>query len=340
MKYLRCALPCNFDQNDPEFNAFKDYSENFDEENTKIKRFGSVRVLNNGAIFNYFNIIDISAISKKFNDKLYRIFIKFIPKINFYKDKRFVLIFDQWTDNYYHWHLIAIHRLIILQENNLLEDSVILLPSGYKNFFYVKDTLKKFGIKEECIIYLNGISHIKVKELFLVETKNYFAYTKEIKKFLTNNVRNTINMGDKIYISRQKCSMRYIKNENDLVPLIEKYGFKKVIMEDYSYEDQISIASNTKYMIGPHGAGLTNALFMKDGSSLLELAAKLVHYGNAPTDYYKMSAMSNINYFFQDCEVVAKSKDCPATFHGILSADLEKLEKNIQLMLKVFLKNH
>ncbi len=336
MRQYRYPLPVNFDPNNPEFNLFKDYSENLHEVNAEIKKFENVRVANNGAVFNYFNIFNRSDISSKSYNKRYRIFARFIPKVNFCQDKKFVLIFDQWTHNYYHWISTAIYRLLVLKENNLLQDSILILPDHYKKFPYINDTLRGFGIKAEQILYLNRISNIKIKELFTVKINNHFGYVKEIKKFLASNLKNTVNIGDKIYISRQRCFTRNVKNEDELVQVIKKYGFKKVIMEDYSYQDQISIASNAKYMIGPHGAGLTNALFMKDGSQLLELSAKLSTYlsGNMPTDYYRILPIANINYLFQDCEAISKVKNGSNLFNGELVVDLQKLEENIQLMLK------
>jgi capsular polysaccharide biosynthesis protein len=126
--------------------------------------------------------------------------------------------------------------------------------------------------------------------------------------------------------------LRFVENENEVVALLEKYGFKKIIAEKFSYDEQIAICYKAKYLLSPHGAGLTNLLFMKENSSVLELASapssqKLV------TDYYKLASMLNINYFYQECEMAESSK-VKDFHHASLLVNLEKLEKNLKLMLK------
>lgn len=335
MKQFKYPLPSNFKATNSEFNIFKNCppEKYYD---AQIKRLENVRIANNSVVFNYFNIVPESCINdinyKKYSTGL-KFFLKFIfPKINFKKNKRFILITDEWTTNYYHWHLIALHRLLILKENNLIEDSILFLPIKYKKLPFIAESLEKFGVKKEQILYLKRKSNIKVKELFLVSSyQNHPESFKRIKNILTNNIKQTVNLGDKIYISRECCPTRYIANEIEFVNLISKYGFKKVLMEDYSYLDQISICSNAKYIIGPHGAGFTNVLFMKDGSCFFELAGKPESF-KPVTDYYKLAGFTNIRYFYQECLIGGKVAD----FHqGNLTVDLKNLEENLKLMLEI-----
>ena len=138
-----------------------------------------------------------------------------------------------------------------------------------------------------------------------------------------------MDFGDKIYISRAGQVLRFVENENEVLALLEKYGFKKIIAEKFSYDEQIAICSKAKYLLSPHGAGLTNLLFMKENSSVLELAS-------APSSqkyYYKLASMLNINYFYQECEMGESSK-VKDFHHASLLVNLEKLEKNLKLMLK------
>lgn len=334
MQQFQFPLPANFDSNNPEFDIFKNCPpEKY--HNPQIKRLENVRIANNNVVFNYFNIERESCINEENYKKYstgYKFFLKFIfPKFNPHKNKRFILITDEWTTNYYHWHLIALHRLLVLKENNLIENSILFLPIKYKKFPFVLPTLEKFGVKKEQIFYLRRKSNVKVKELFLVSAyQNHPESFRKIKNILTNNIESNFNLGDKIYISREKCPTRYIVNEKEFVDVISKYGFKKVLMEDYSYEKQISICHNAKYIIGPHGAGFTNILFMKDSGSVLELVGK-VNSSRAITEYYTLACMTNIKYFYQQCEIGGAVAD----FHqGNLTVDLKKLEDNLQLMLK------
>ncbi len=97
-------------------------------------------------------------------------------------------------------------------------------------------------------------------------------------------------------------------------------------MKNYT-EEQINIFSKTKYLVSPHGAGLTNIFFMPKNSVILELATEL------PTlDYYKLSTFLEIKYFYQKCDFGSRSK-IKDPHHGSLIVDLKKLEQNLKLML-------
>lgn len=329
-------LPYNFDSNKQEFDIFKNLSSQAGQ-NSLIKTYKNVNIAANSVVFNYFNIFRETCISEEAYRKYktgYKFFFKYVfPQINFNPNKRFILITDEWTTNYYHWHLIALHRLLLLKQHNLIQDSILLLPKRYKKLKFIFESLTKFGIKENQIVFLRKKSHIKIKELlFPLTHQNDPIAFREIKKVLIEKVEKGINLGDKIYISRDGCQLRFIENEGDFITLVEKYGFKKVLMEEYSYQDQISICNNAKYIIGPHGAGFTNVLFMKDGGFLLELAAKPDDL-KSTTHYHKLSCFTGINYLYQECEARGKIPD----FHqGSLFVDLNKLEKNLQLMLKKY----
>lgn len=325
--------PANFDANNPEFAVFKDKFDDY--RDAKVSKLTNVRIANNSVVFNYFKIFKESCIGEEVYQhyqKNHKFFLKFIfPKINFKRNKRFIVITDEWTTNYYHWHLIALHRLLVLKENNLIEGSILFLPIKYKKISFVWDSLEKFGIKKDQIFYLRRKSNIKVKEVYLVDCyQNHPESFFKIKAILNNSSilnSSNLNLGERIYISRTKSPIRNIINEAEFTEVISKYGFKKVLMENYSYADQVAISQNAKYIIGPHGAGLTNILFMKNGGSLLELSGK-PEVAKPVTDYYKLANMTGINYFYQEC----RSDD--TRFHfGNMIVDMEKLEKNLQLML-------
>lgn len=325
-------LPYNFDSANSEFDIFKEV---IDESSSveRIEFFNNVRISNNSVIFRYFKIIKESCISERVYEnysKGYKFFLKFIfPKINFHWNKRFILITDEWTTNYYHWHLIALPRLLALKSQNLIKNSLLLLPKKYAKITFVLYSLEKLGIDKNQIVYLRRKSNIKVKELaFPISYSNDQKTLRSLKESLLKDSKNNLNFGEKIYISRDGQALRFVENEKDFVDLVEKYGFKKVLMEKFSYEEQISICANAKYIIGPHGAGFTNILFMPEDGFFLELVAKSEPI-KPVTDYYRMSMMCGINYLYQECKTAGKRNDF---HHGSLVVDLNKLEKNLLLM--------
>lgn len=325
--------PANFDEKNPEFDIFKNVP--IDPCPTpEIKILKNVRISTNSVAFNYFKIIKETCIGENYQkyQKGFKFFLKFIfPKFNFSK-KRFLLITDEWTSNYYHWHIFALKKLLILKEKGLIENSLLFLPKKYQKYKFALPSLEKFGIKKNQIVFLPKKSNIKVSELALASASQQHPIAfQEISRILKSAPKTDLNFGDKIYISREGQVLRFVENEKEVVDLLEKYGFKKVIIDKFSYDEQIAICAKIKYLVSPHGAGLTNLLFMSKGASVLEMAAKPYPF-KPTTDYYKLASMLGIKYFYQECEMGENStkKD----FHqASLVVDLEKLEKNLKLMI-------
>lgn len=332
--------PINFDENDSSFDIFKNI-ENESCFEPKIEILKNVKIANNSVIFKNFKIFRDSCYNEENYQRHkgdYKFFLKYIfPKFNFSK-KRFLVITDEWTNNYYHWHAFALKKLLILKEKNLLENSILFLPKKMAKTKFAMDSLKKFGIKKEQIFFLRRKSHIKVAEVPLINpARQHPRIYQEISKIIIENTSfSDLNFGDKIYLSRAKQVLRFIENEKEVFDLLAKYGFKKIIAEDLSYDEQISIFKKAKYLIAPHGAGLTNVLFMPAGSCVLEMAAPIIlqdstRYFNK--DFFALSSMVGLKYFYQECKIGPKSQ--VADFHhGSLVVDLEILEKNLKLMIE------
>lgn len=326
-------LPKNFDSENSDFDIFQSINSEFYTK-PNIKTITNARISNNSVLFNYFKIVKESCIGENYKiyGKGYKFFLKFIfPKINFRKE-RFLLITDKWTSNYYHWHFFALQKLIILKANNLVENSLLFLPKKYKKCKFVLSSLEKIGVTSKQIVFVPRKSNIRVAETSLVTLSSHHPQIlKELQKTILDNTKDIdLGFGDKIYLSREGQVLRFVENEKEVVEMLEKYGFKKIIAEKFSYDEQVNIFHKAKYLVSPHGAGLTNILFMPNDSSILEMASK-PSTEKPLTDYYKISSCLKLNYYYQECEARGSRKDF---HHASLLVDLEELEKNIKKMLQ------
>ncbi|WP_339077023.1 glycosyltransferase family 61 protein [Acetobacter sp. AC2005] len=110
------------------------------------------------------------------------------------------------------------------------------------------------------------------------------------------------NPTDIIYISRRDTSARRICNENELMLSLEKLGVKIVQLTGLSVKEQISMFANAGLVIGGHGAGISNSLFMQKTSTMLELIQ--ASYQNVgPMRLAQSSGAQYVSMlFFQDGE--------------------------------------
>lgn len=113
------------------------------------------------------------------------------------------------------------------------------------------------------------------------------------ERFL-KQVKNNNTKYEYIYISRQKAIGRKVINEGEVIRFLSHYNFKKVLLEDFTFKKQIEIFNSAKVIIAPHGAGLTNLVFCKPNSKVIELFSP--KYINPC--YYSLSNLINLDYYY------------------------------------------
>jgi len=79
------------------------------------------------------------------------------------------------------------------------------------------------------------------------------------------------NSPERIYIRRRGNVARRIEEFSSLEALLKLYGITPVSLEDASIEQQINLFSKANIVVGEHGAGLVNTMFMRPGSSMIEM---------------------------------------------------------------------
>ena len=74
----------------------------------------------------------------------------------------------------------------------------------------------------------------------------------------------------RVYVSRDR-SRRRITNEQEMLPVLNKYGFEVVHTEDLTLREQISLFSETEVVMGGHGSGPNNHIFCRAPATVIEL---------------------------------------------------------------------
>lgn len=95
----------------------------------------------------------------------------------------------------------------------------------------------------------------------------------------------------RIFVSRAAAVRRMVANEQALHGVLREHGFDIVQAESLSYRDQVELFAQAAVVAGPHGAGLTNALFSR-AHTLVELHPS----GGARTHYHLMAKGLNTAY--------------------------------------------
>ncbi|MBI9062165.1 MAG: glycosyltransferase family 61 protein [Marinilabiliaceae bacterium] len=245
-----------------------------------------------------------------------------------YKEKfteKGVWALNPWAAYYYHWIAETLPRLFSVKDQ--IKNRYIILPKRFQNQTYIEPSLKIFNFKGVKYIDKNIVVDNLLYVSELADTGNFNnQITQEFHSYLRTYFEDynlNSSSSERIYITRKKATVRRVVNEDELLQCIKKYNFKEIIFEDLSWFEQVKLVYNAKIIIGPHGAGLTNAIFMAQGTSLLELRPKGHFFFNC---FYTMADAINLNYYYQTCDVKHPHVDP----HGTdLIVNISELENNL-----------
>lgn len=185
-------------------------------------------------------------------------------------------------------------RLLLFESSFEYFDAIIF--NGPRSPF-VLEILDLFGINDKSII-MDGstriTSHSLIAPSYIAKISHPNEFTlnelQKIYKYLPNKEQVFY---EKIYISRLKASSRRITNEVELLLLLDSYGFKRLYLEEYTIVEQIKLFNNANMIVAPHGAGLSNIIFSKPNTIVLEL----LPYEEFSTTFLNLSKLNGLQYF-------------------------------------------
>jgi len=303
-----------------------------------IRKLKNIFVTNNSVIVAKHRVLKDSCVAEEYFAKYQKFKFRlkyFFPIISCNK-KSYILTTDEWSKNYCHFLWEALSKLVDLKKE--VPNATLILPKSYLKIDFVMKSLAAFGFNKDNIKTIPKRSHLRVKNLAFIPciniaTPGYYDYLKfnEVASILVSYYQESLktNFGERIYISRNRPDKdvpRKITNETELVAILAKYGFKTVYMEKFSFLEQISISSYAKFIIAPHGAGITNAMFAKKNCHLLEL----VNTKWGKTCFAEMCERANIAYNRIDCE----QSDDNSIHLGNINVDVLEMEKKLIKILR------
>lgn len=192
------------------------------------------------------------------------------------------LVFDQWTPrNYYHWLVDGLPRLLLLRQTH--PDCTLLLP-GPAVPEYIRTTAAALGFTQLYPI-TPGVM-LRVAELYVPGHTGVYglqdrAVLSAARDAVLTHLRLPVALpnspatsGRRVYVSRNRQPHRHLINETELLPVLQRYGFETVYFEDMSFPAQVQLMQETEVLLGIHGANLTNSLFLRPGSTVVELMSE------------------------------------------------------------------
>lgn len=135
---------------------------------------------------------------------------------------------------------------------------------------------------------------------------------------------------ERIYISREDAKWRAVSNENQVMDLLENYGFAKFVLSELDIIDQIELFAGADVVVGPHGAGNGHMIHATDADWLEMFPGKEA----ARPFYFVLANRMSHNYEYLVAEPDGfqhPTKRAPR--HRDMRVDVAELEAVINAML-------
>lgn len=329
----------------PQFFNLFEQKKKYKFQNNKIRKLSNVFLSNSGLLLNN-GFIPLASAENLIGKEDHTFYLKHYKKVieqyfvskygkslNSIKldDKRlYFSIHTPWF-GYFSWVTTYLPRLLEFISTGI--DAVLIYPEEWDDFSFVKETFSFFPtIKFKRI---PKDHHIFIDNYLLIPCRRW---TSHFHKSTLLGVRDFFESKhltyskikvDNIYISREKAKRRKISNELEVLKIFDQYNVESIIMEEYSYVEQIYMIQNSKMIFGIHGAGLTNLNYMRTGGKVIEFTPILDDVNNFRYPFWRMASLLDLDYYCIFCSKMNLTKD---EYDSNIEVPIEELSKILTMI--------
>jgi hypothetical protein len=224
-------------------------------------------------------------------------------------------------DAYFHWLFDLLPRILMLEKAGTKPDK-IYLQNRYR---FQRETLELLGmVRTEDIISCDEFPLLSASTLIVpchevMDGREFpdwvVAFVRD--RFLPYAPKMDNTSQDRLFISRADALFRRVLNEDEILPVLQEYGFTSVKLEELSFTEQVKLFRDAEAVVLPHGSGLANLVFCSKGTKVIELLPFVVlDHG------FRLATAVGLDYFFLNsregdsmlCEGTSHSGNIPYDF--------------------------
>ena len=173
--------------------------------------------------------------------------------------------------NYYHWVIDNLPRLILARKYADLSNVKIVVNKPLLRF--QRESLALLGIDQRDLLLLGDDEAIRahttiVPSLLASATVPHPLLPKLLQDAFPMCKPST---RERVYLSRQEAATRRLINEPELILLLERYGFERVVPSTLDFQQQIDLCYGAKAVVAVHGAGMANIAFCPPSTKIFEI---------------------------------------------------------------------
>jgi len=218
--------------------------------------------------------------------------------------------------NYSHFMIDLVPKF--LQCLPKLSESEYLIVNGPVKKFVI-DFFNMYGYSKKLIVMSDDQAY-KIKDCSIIGALSPRGNPTDeavnlLDKIQLPIVSNSFGKSSKIYISRRLAKARRMLNEEELEFELVNRGYEIFFLEDQPISFQILLFRNAEIIVSPHGAGLTNLVFCKKGTKIIEIFTSK----HLEASMFNNSAIRGLSYNFLVFESLNNNGDYIVNVNEITS---------------------
>ena len=218
----------------------------------------------------------------------------------------YVVCFDGNWRSYYHWLADSISRLFVLRK---LSQGRVILPTAPENMLpFHLDSLRLLGVRDDQMVAAEpGRPFVKYQQLLwmLWNPTPWGGLGTQAEMGAAFRAAVGLDPGPghrRIYITRRGGRRKVVQAEA-VEAVMAELGFEVVLPDELDFAEQVRTFGQASWIVGPHGAGLTNIMFAPPGCTVVEFMPDVLcrpHYWGLATSLgqrYGMMVVPGASYF-------------------------------------------
>jgi capsular polysaccharide biosynthesis protein len=143
--------------------------------------------------------------------------------------------------------------------------------------------LQACGVPEERIVPVGPWDAVQARHLFVPSHLSAILHpawkasawaTKYLRALFLTPEEASARPTRRLYVSRRDATGRRVVNEGALVERLAEEGFEEVTLSGMGVAEQARLFASAKAVVAPHGAGLANLVFCRQGARVVEIFAR------------------------------------------------------------------
>jgi capsular polysaccharide biosynthesis protein len=229
---------------------------------------------------------------------------------------------DTGEENYFHFFNDVLPKLLFARENGIeLTDYTFIVSKSLSEKEYFK-VIRTYSWISKLKFHVQNVDWVQFEEaLFCKPLTHSVRFYKEMVRMYRNYQPSKDR---RVFIVRSPKTLRYISNLADITPMLNELNFEILDAGNLAFAEQVRIFSESGFVVGVHGAGLTNIIF-REGKplKLLEIAHPFVYI---PFHYIMLASILKYEY-----QVLLGKNEDPRS--GGFEVDPKELRKTLEEMI-------